>query len=67
VIQRSEVVEKHKKEAKGKEWREELASNSESIIHAEREKVQSAEEHIKELQEAGLNRKVRTMRINAED
>jgi len=48
---RASEVEKHKQESiNEKQWKDGLASNSESIIKAEREEVKSTEEHIKELQ-----------------
>jgi len=51
---RAAVVEKKKQEqlknAGNAEWGETLASNSESIIKAERGETKSTEEHIKELQ-----------------
>jgi len=51
---RAERVEKKKQEqlkSKGKaEWADGLASNSESIVKAERGETKSTDEHIKELQ-----------------
>ncbi|KAF2668040.1 hypothetical protein BT63DRAFT_426876 [Microthyrium microscopicum] len=48
---RAAEVEKHKHESiKDKEWKDGLASNSESIIKAEREETKSTDEHIKKLQ-----------------
>jgi len=48
---RAAEIEQHKHESiRSKEWKDGLASNSESIVKAERDEVKSTEEHIKELQ-----------------
>jgi len=49
--QRAEIVERKVKESvETRQWKDELASNSEAIVKAERNEVKSSQEHIKELQ-----------------